>query len=109
MKKRHGHSSPSTPTYNSWRKMKYRCLDPNATRSKNGKSQNIYKDYGGRGIKICERWLKFENFLEDMGIRPEGHTLDRKYFDGNYCKDNCKWSTITEQNQNRRKPEEPFL
>ena len=87
----HGYSK--TPTYNSWQAMRKRCED-----SKN----KDYQYYGGRGIKVCERWLKFENFLEDMGERPLGLTLDRKDFNGNYCKENCKWATTKEQQNNKR-------
>jgi hypothetical protein len=75
--------------------MRQRCL--------NVKNPN-YKNYGGRGITIDPRWGMFENFLEDMGVRPDGKTLDRKDNDGPYAKWNCKWSTPTEQNNNRRKP-----
>lgn len=62
-----------------------------------------YPQYGGRGIKVCDRWQRFENFLADMGVRPEGKTLDRIDTDGNYEPGNCKWSTASEQQQNKRR------
>jgi len=86
------HGMCFTPTHYSWSGMKTRCLNENSV---------SYRDYMGRGITICDRWLKFENFLEDMGERPEGTTLDRMDNDGNYCKENCTWSTVQEQNDNR--------
>jgi hypothetical protein len=80
-------------TYRSWTSMRRRCLTPT----------NIgYSHYGGRGIRICERWSSFENFLADMGERPPGRTLDRVNVDGNYERDNCRWATVMEQNSNRR-------
>lgn len=87
-----GHSKERTPTYYSWEAMKTRCL--------NEKSKD-YSRYGGRGIMVCERWMVFENFLADMGIRPEGKTLDRIDGNGHYEPDNCKWSTYLEQRYNR--------
>ncbi len=74
--------------------MKQRCLNPKST---------SFKNYGGRGITVCDRWLKFENFLSDMGERPAGKTLDRKEVDKNYEPSNCKWSTEAEQDVHRRK------
>lgn len=88
-----GHSKNRTPTYYSWEAMKTRCLNSNS---------KDYNHYGGRGIMICERWMVFENFLADMGERPEGKTIDRIDNNGNYEPSNCKWSTMKEQNRNKR-------
>ena len=66
------------------------------------KNVPAFKNYGGRGITVCKRWHKFENFLADMGERPFGLTLDRKNNDKGYYKRNCKWSTWIEQQNNRR-------
>lgn len=83
-----------SPAYLSYRSMKARCLD---------KNHPYYYNYGGRGVTICETWLtSFESFLNDMGNRPTGCTLDRINSNGNYCKENCKWSTYKEQANNRR-------
>jgi hypothetical protein len=86
-----------TYEYNSWRNMKSRCTNRN----------NIgYKDYGGRGITICDRWIdSFDNFLCDMGERPEPkekYSIDRIDVNGNYEPSNCRWATINVQNHNRR-------
>lgn len=98
---RHGHSERhnSSATYNSWRGMIERCTNP---------KQPHYRHYGGRGIKFCPQWATFENFLADMGERPEGKTLDRINVDGNYEPSNCRWATTTEQalNTRRRKARE---
>jgi hypothetical protein len=80
-------------TYNSYRGMLNRCRYPNATG---------YKSYGGKGITVCERWQRFENFLQDMGVRPEGKSIDRHPNPaGNYEPGNCRWATPKEQQQNK--------
>lgn len=70
-------------------------------RCTNPKSKS-YENYGGRGIKVCDRWLTFKNFLEDMGEPPPGQTLDRIDNEGDYEPENCKWSTYEEQSVNSR-------
>lgn len=94
IKHKHLSGYKRSPTYTSWVSMKSRCLYP---------SSPNYKHYGERGITICIRWMKFENFLSDMGERPEGKNLGRKDNDGNYEPGNCRWETQIEQVQNRRK------
>lgn len=85
-------SRSKTPTYISWQSMHYRCYR---------KDDKEYARYGGKGITVCQRWFKFENFLADMGERPEGLTLERKENDKGYNLDNCRWATRLEQTLNR--------
>jgi len=87
------HGQTYTPTYKSWKCMLYRCANPN---------HEHWEYYGGRGIRVCERWLKFANFFADMGARPMGRSLDRINNDGNYEPGNCRWSTRSEQRLNCR-------
>lgn len=87
------HGMFGTPTYTCWAMMKQRCCNPNAAR---------YDDYGGRGISVCERWESFENFLADMGEKPDGRTIERRDVNGNYEPSNCVWETPKAQARNRR-------
>lgn len=93
---KHGHGKVSncSRTYKSWANMKTRCMN---------QRYKWYHNYGGRGIDICERWLKFENFLADMGERPENKSLDRINNEIGYSPENCRWATSKEQNNNTRK------
>lgn len=89
----HGFSK-GNPTYRSWAHMLARCHNPN---------NKYYHNYGGRGIKVCDRWrYSFENFLADMGERPNGKTIDRKDNDGGYEPGNCRWADWQSQMSNRR-------
>ena len=81
-----------TPTYIVWQNMMARCYNP---------SNPAYNRYGGRGITVCEEWHKFENFLSDMGEKPDKLTIDRINNNSIYTKSNCRWATRTEQCENR--------
>jgi hypothetical protein len=93
------HRQSSSRTYASWQAMKTRCTNPNNCH---------FERYMRKGITYDPHWEKFENFLTDMGERPEGMTLDRfPDKNGNYCKNNCRWATPTEQSNNRNKAKNP--
>jgi hypothetical protein len=98
-KVKHGHAREVTGKisreYSTWRCMVQRCTNPKVPN---------WRYYGGRGIGVCERWMKFKNFLDDMGLRPQGKSLDRwPNKDGNYEPGNCRWATQQEQIDNSNK------
>lgn len=93
----HGHTQGAngktvrSPTYNSWRAMMDRCYCPSST---------AYQRYGANGVRVCEQWHVFTAFLQDMGERPSGHSLDRIDGAGIYEPGNCRWATPKEQARN---------
>lgn len=87
------HGMRNSRVYAIWTGMISRCRIPSAT---------SYENYGGRGIKVCDRWLRFEDFLADMGEPALGQSIERNDGDGNYEPSNCRWATRVEQNRNQR-------
>jgi ribosomal protein L34E len=95
-KRHHGFSKKHPREFHSWVAMIQRCMNP---------ENDSYQHYGARGITVCERWschAGFINFLNDMGRRPKGKTLDRENVEGPYCPDNCRWASAQTQTENRR-------
>lgn len=88
------HEMCRTPTYRSWCGIIERTTKP---------TSKMYFEYGGRGITVCDRWLGFANFLDDMGVRPDGTSIDRINNDAGYEPGNCRWATRSEQNRNTRR------
>lgn len=92
---KHGHTTQgrSSKTYQSWEAMINRCSNSN---------NKYWDNYGGKGISVCDRWKNFQNFLDDMGLKPDNLTLDRIDNSKGYSKENCRWATRTQQNRNKK-------
>lgn len=87
------HGKSGTKTHSVWKSMRRRCDSP---------SQESYPLYGGRGISVCERWKSYENFLADMGEKPDGYSIEREDVNGNYEPGNCTWIPLARQQHNKR-------
>ena len=87
------HGLTGTPTYKSWSGMKARCYK---------ETSDDYKNYGGRGSKVCDEWHDFRRFFQDMGECPPGLSIERVNNDGDYTLENCRWATKLDQGRNRR-------
>lgn len=87
------HGDSYSPTYRAWASMKNRCTNP---------SHEDFALYKGRGITVCERWMEYKNFLEDMGSRPSNTSIDRINNNDGYYPENCRWATATQQARNKR-------
>lgn len=88
------HGKTGTPEYRTWTRIIERCSNPN---------NHNFTNYGGRGIRVCKQWSKFENFLKDMRSRPsKDHSIDRINTNGDYCPSNCRWATNIQQQNNKR-------
>lgn len=88
------HGLSETTEFSTWTDIQTRCYNKNST---------AYSSYGGRGIKVCDRWLEsFRNFLDDMGKRPQNMSIDRINNDGDYEPSNCRWATVSQQQRNKR-------
>lgn len=92
------HGQHNSPEYIAWSSMHQRCTNPKNPR---------FIRYGARGISVCARWQVFQNFFADMGARPHGLSIDRINNDGDYCPENCKWSTNKEQMNNMSRNKRP--
>ncbi len=88
------HGMEGTPTYKSWNNMMMRCYNPKRIN---------YREYGGSGITVCDKWHTFQGFFEDMGVRPDGTSLNRKEGSLIYSKETCEWATYSEQSFDQKR------